>query len=637
MYSGYAGKILRVDLSSGEVKTTASEEYTDRFLGGRGAAVKIHWDEVPENVKPYDPENRLVLMTGPVCGVPGLSGSRWQVSGKSPVLNQFSYCNLGGSLGARLKFAGYDGLIVHGKADELCYLLIEDDKVEIKAASHLKGKGAITTRDELKSTLGKGFSVAAIGPAGENMIVFSTLTSDLDSSGSNGLGSVMGSKNLKAIAVKGSGKVPVADNEKVRSLRRNVRGFNLKRTSWPTLLGDERMKREACFGCIGDCSRAAYHPENGQSGKYVCQSAYWYEIRAQRFYGEVNEVPFQANKMCDDFGLDTRCVETMIMWLSRCFKAGVLSEEETGLPLSKLGSLEFIETLLRKISFREGFGDILAEGTFFAAEKVGQNSDKFITDYMVKSGENNIYEPRLYLTTGIFYAMEPRMPIQQLHEVSQLALQWTARERGLRDNYMTSDVLRAVAKKFFGTELAMDFSTYEGKAVTAAKIQDREYSEECLILCDFAWPMFHTPNSEDHVGDPSLDSQVCAAVTGMDIDEQGLYEVGARVFNLQRAVLAREGEVGRAHDNPGEFNFTIPIRGDFGNPDCIVPGANGEPFSRKGMVLDRAEFDKMLDEFYEHRGWDIASGLQTRDSLKALDLDDVADGLEREGLLAGSD
>ncbi|MFC1885817.1 aldehyde ferredoxin oxidoreductase C-terminal domain-containing protein, partial [Thermodesulfobacteriota bacterium] len=583
----------------------------------------------------FDPENRFVIMNGPVCGVPGLSGSRWMVSGKSPVHNQFSYCNLGGALGPRLKFAGYDGLVVYGKADRLSYLYIDNDKVELRDASQYRGMGAIRTREALVRELGKSFSVATVGAAGENGVVFSTVVSDLDSSGSNGLGSVMGSKNLKAIAVSGKGDVSVADKEAVRMLRRRLKELKpVRGNTWQTFLPDERMKKEACFGCIGGCQRAAYHATDGQAGKYICQSAYWYEIRAKRFYGEVNEVPFKANKLCDDYGVDTRCVETMIMWLSRCHKAGIMKEEETGLPFSKLGSLEFVETLLHKLCFREGFGDILAEGTLKAAETVGQHSDRLITDYMVQSGENNVYEPRLYITTGLFYATEPRMAIHLLHEVSRLTLPWNARVRGIRENYMTSEVVRAIAKRFFENELAVDYSTYEHKAKTAAMIQDREFAEESLILCDFAWPLMHTPATEDHVGDPSLDSQVFSAVTGVDMDEKGLYRAGERIFNLQRAVLTREGKKGRENDALREFNFTVELRGDYGNPECLVPGKDGEVYSRKGMVLERDKFEKMKDEFYEIRGWDVATGLQTRKTLEGLDLGDVADGMEKEGLLA---
>jgi aldehyde:ferredoxin oxidoreductase len=630
---GYAGNILRVDLSSDNISTTPTEAYADKFVGGRGIAVKIHWDEVPVHSHPFDPENRLVMMTGPTCGLPGLAGSRWQVSGKSPIFNQFSYCNLGGAWGAQLKFAGYDGLVVMGKTDKLVYLVIDDGKVELKDASHLKGKGAIYTREKLKEELGQDFRVVAVGAAGENGVSFSTLLSDSDSSGSNGLGSVMGTKNLKAVAVRGSGKVEAADKEGLRELRKKIKSLKTPPGSWPTMLEQERLKKDMCFGCITGCMRANYNPKEGSPGKYICQSAVWYEIRAQRYYGEVNEVSFKANKMADDYGLDTRSIETMIMWLSRVHKAGIISEEETGLPLSKLGSLEFIETLLHKIAFREGFGDVLADGTIKAAERVGKNSANLIKDYMAKSGENNVYGPRLYLTTGLFYAMEPRMPIQQLHEISTLALTWAAREQGARENYMTSDLIRRIGKRFWGSEIAADFSTYEGKALAGAKIQDRQNAKECLILCDFSWPFYHTPATEDHLGDPTLESQICAAVTGRDIDEEGLYEVGARTFNVQRANMAREGHRGREFDTIRDFNFEVGLRGDYGNPECQVPGENGEAFSRKGMTVDRDEFEKMKGEFYGIRGWDVESGLQTRKSLEDLDLKDVADGLEEAGLL----
>jgi aldehyde:ferredoxin oxidoreductase len=630
---GYAGKIMRLNLSNGEITTVPTETYADRFVGGRGIAAKIHWDEVPPEAAPFDPDNRLVFMTGPTCGIPGLAGSRWQVSGKSPVFNQFSYCNLGGSWGAQLKFAGYDGLVVHGRSDNLVYLLIDDDKAELRDASHLKGRGAIDTRERLKEDLGKSFRVAAVGAAGENGVAFSTLTADADSSGSNGLGSVMGTKGLKAIAVRGSGKIEVADNEKLRELRKNIRDLKPRPGVWPTLLDQERISKDACFGCIEGCMRSNYNPKEGKSGKYICQSAFFYEIRGQRYYGDVTEVSYKANKLCDDYGLDTRCVETMIMWLSRCHKSGILSEEEADLPLSKLGSVEFIESFLKKISFREGFGDTLAHGTSRAAEILGRDSKKYITDYMARSGENSVYGARLYLTTGLFYAIEPRMPIQQLHEISSQALMWAANETGAAENYMTSDVIRAIAKRYWGNEIAADFSTYEGKALSAAKIQDRQYAKECLILCDFSWPVIHSPATVDHVGDPSLESQVCKAITGLDVDEPGMYEFGARAFNLQRAILTREGKKGRENDALEEFNFKIGLKGDYGNPDCLVPGEDGEPFSRKGMVVEREEFEKMKDEYYGIRGWDVPTGLQTRASLETLDLGDVAEGLAKRELL----
>ncbi len=643
-YKGYAGKILRIDLSAGTINTIPTEPFADRYIGGRGIALKIHWDEVPADIDALDPENRLVFMTGPVCGVPGFAGSRWQVSAKSPVHDQWSYCNLGGAWGAKLKFAGYDGIVIHGKMDRLVYLYIRDNTVELRDAGHLKGKGAIPARKALNRELGEEFRVVAVGPAGENGVRFASLTGDQDSSGSGGLGAVMGNKNLKAIAVAGTGKIDVADPERVRALRKRLKEVKGPPGNWPSMLPRDQMKKILCFGCINGCMRADFITKSGDKGKYICQSAQFYEIRSQRFHGEVNEVPYLANKLCDDYGVDTRAIEAMIMWLSRCHKSGTLTEEEAGIPLSKMGSLEFIETLIKKIAFREGFGDVLAEGTLKAAETIGRDSARFITDYMAKTGEIHVYGARLYLVTGLLYAMDPRLPIQQLHQVTGMVLPWVAnhlqsvagQSRGpsRMRGYMTSDVLRAIAKRFWGDEICVDFSTYEGKGLAAVNIQDREIAKECLILCDFSYPILHSRKTENHMGEPTIESEICGAVTGMAVSEQELLRVGERVYNVQRAILTREGRKGREHDTIEEFNFTIPHRGEFGNQQGIVPGKDGEPYSRAGMVVDRDGFEKMKDDFYSLRGWDVDTGLQKREKLEALDLGDVADVLDRDGLLA---
>ncbi len=633
---GYAGKVLRVDLSSGRTTHTPTADYADLFLGGRGIAAKVYWDEVPPQINAFDPENRLIFMTGPVCGVPGFA-SRFQICGKSAATNQFSYCNLGGSWGAHLKFAGYDGVVVHGKADEPVYLWIDGDKVEIRDAAHLKGKSAFYCEKEIKRELGESVRVLTVGPAGDNMVTFATFLAAENSVGTGGLAGVMGSKNLKAIAVRGDKKFDVADRERVLQLRSRIREMSPRFTESMQQMGmltpADRLKTSLCHGCATGCVRATYEKPDGAQRKFMCQAALFYQTRAQRYYGEVADVAFKATETCDDYGLDTRAVETMIMWLSRCHKAGLLTDEQTGIPLSQIGSYEFIETLARKISHREGFGDTLAGGTHKAAESLGSEAQKLIKDYMTRTGDNELYGPRLYITTGIFYAVEPRFPIQQLHEISVPVMFWAARVMGMKEIPVTSEVIRAMARRFLGSELAADFSTYEGKALAATRIEDREYAKESLILCDLAWPIFFTEASPDYVGDPTLDSQICAAVTGREVDERGLYQIGERILNLQRAILAREGHKGREYDSIDEFNFTTPTRGDFGNPDCIVPGKDGEVFSRKGMVVHREEFEKMKDEFYRIRGWDVPTGLQTRAKLEELKLNDVAQGLEREGLL----
>jgi aldehyde:ferredoxin oxidoreductase len=279
-------------------------------------------------------------------------------------------------------------------------------------------------------------------------------------------------------------------------------------------------------------------------------------------------------------------------------------------------------------------GDILAEGPHRAARMLGKDAQNQITGYITRNDQLPVYGARVYLTTGFFYAMEPRLSIQMLHEISTLVMRWSINEiQKPEKEGVTTETMRAIAKRFWGSELAADFSTNEGKALAAAKIQDRQYAKESLILCDFNWPIIYSEQTEDHVGDPALESRLCSAVTGVEIDEQGLYDVGERIFNLQRAILIREGWKGREGDILDEFDYTTPLKGEFGNPKMLTPGKDGRTISRKGMVIEKDQFEKMKDEFYDIRGWDIGTGLQKRTTLDKLGLEDVAETMERAGLL----
>ncbi len=638
---GYRGKILRVDLSSGSSAEVSTADYVDRFLGGRGIATKIYWDEVLPDINAFDAENCLIFMTGPLGGFTGLAGSRWGIYGKSPATTpeRFSYSNLGGSWGAQLKFAGYDGIVIQGKSDEPVYLLIEDGNTQIRDASHLWGMNAIEVRKTLKAELGSSVRVAAIGPAGENLVSFAIVLADDDASGSSGFGAVMGWKRLKAIAVRGSGKVTAADLEGLRQVSRYARELT---RGIPTvqrgLMPGPKMKRVACYGCISGCIRATCETKDGTRGKFMCTSAQFYQEPARRYYGEwvpeSIEVPFHANRLCDEYGVDTNSIMAMIIWLARCYRAGILTDESTGIPISKLGSFEFIENMVKKISLREGFGDILAQGTVRAAESVGQKARELVTHYVSKAGHITEYDPRLVVAHGLMYAMEPRQPINQVHAIGLPLYQWLDWVNGVQTAYLTSDVFRNIAKRFWGSELAVDFSTYEGKALAVKMIQDRQYARDSLILCDF--PMNNAASvrySEDHVGDPTLESMMLSAVTGREVDEEELYRTGERIFNLQRAILAREGHRGRESDVLDKSFYTRPLRFVGLNPECQAPGKDGEVISRKGAVVDREKFEAMKDEYYELRGWDVASGLQTKAKLEELGLGDIVSDLERRRLI----
>ncbi|MFC2059246.1 aldehyde ferredoxin oxidoreductase C-terminal domain-containing protein, partial [Chloroflexota bacterium] len=354
--------------------------------------------------------------------------------------------------------------------------------------------------------------------------------------------------------------------------------------------------------------------------------------RALRYYGEQNDIPFFATKLCDYYGIDADVIYCMLMWLSRCYRAGILNDANTGIPLSKLGSLEFIDALVKNISLREGFGDTLARGIHEAARVVGNGADQLITDYTLKGGNNSGYCPRMYPAHGILYAVEPRQPIQQLHEIGTSLFDWVDWAKKREGSYMSSDVFRNIARRFWGSELAGDFSTYEGKALAAAKVQDRQYAKESLILCDYMWPVTYILHSEGHVGDPTLESKLFSAVTGKETSEEDLYRIGERIFNLQRAILAREGHRGRESDVLPETFYTVPLKYGTENPDCLAPGKNGEIISKKGSVVDKEQFESMKGEYYQIRGWDVATGLQTKVKLGELGLDNVAADLAQRGL-----
>lgn len=446
----------------------------------------------------------------------------------------------------------------------------------------------------------------------------------------------MGSKNLKAVVVRGHGKMTAAMPERLRELTAYLR--KLKEGATQTgfgLIPGPKMKKQACYGCISGCSRATMETTSGKQGKYMCQSAIFYQYRAQRYYGEWNEVPFDANRLCDEYGVDTRVIETMLAWLIRCYRAGILTDANTALPLSKFGSLEFIETLMKKLSFRDGFGDILARGTVGAADAVGSEAKALITDYIVDaSGQSFEGDPRTDMVTALLFAMEPRAHALQGGERGGPLGKWREWVNGVENAYVSTDVLRAISQRFFGDENVVDFSTYDGEALAAKKVQDCWSTRDSLILCGFAWPITDVPYSEGHVGDPTLESQVFSAVTGKKVDEEELNRVGEVVFNLHRAILAREGRRGRESDILPEAFYTRPYKNRTMPEDpVIVPGRNGEIISRKGVVLDRERFEKAKDEYYQFRQWDVASGLQTRSKLEELGLQDIVKDLEQRGLV----
>jgi aldehyde:ferredoxin oxidoreductase len=636
---GYAGEILKVDLSDGKIEKLPTEAYADKYIGGRGIAARLYWEMVPHHVKTSDPENCLICASGPVAGFAGFAGSRWVVCGKSALWDpeSFSYCNLGGGWGLRLKYAGYDGLVVRGKAERPAYIFIHDNQVEIKDASELWGKTSFEASDFLKAELGQGVNVLTIGPAAENGVVFATILAEQGASGSGGIGVTMGSKNLKAIAVSGDKRPRAADPaalSRLTDIVRKIKGN--KSASSRDWIVPGFTKTQICYGCGLGCERQTYPGGDGRTYKALCQATIVY-ARINKESGEPQrEIQLLATRLCDAYGFDTSVMEGIINFVGTCYRRGLLTEKSSGLPLADFGGAAFIEALAKKIAFREGFGDTLARGTIAAAASLGRGAQEILHDIVATRGsEGKDYDPRLFITSGLLYATEPRRPIQQLHEQSWTTRMWHGwlnREEG---SFFSTTDFREVAARFWGGELAADFSTYAGKALAAKKIQDRTCAKESLVLCDFRWPVTWAYYEGGHVGDPSLESQLYTAITARKTDEAGLNEIGARIFNLQRAIHLCQGWAGRKDDRLLDYLFEVPLRkGElFISPDCLMPGPGGEVISREGSILDREAFEKLKDEYYALRGWDAASGLLTGARLAELGLNDVAADLKKRGML----
>jgi len=637
---GYAGEILTVDISDGKVTRKPSSDYTANYIGGHGLATRLYWEMVPADAGVYDPENCLICASGPVTGFPGFAGFRWKICGKTPLgdPDSFSYCNLGERWGAWLKYAGYDALVVRGKAEKPVYLYIHDGKVETRDASHLWGQTTFDASDNLKAELGDRVSVLTIGPAGENLVPYAVVLAEGGASGSGGLGVVMGSKNLKAVVVAPGDKRPKAAHpDKVRQMVDIIRKSGLK-MAVPPMWGIPGLTRlHSCYGCGIGCYREIYETGKGRHYKSLCQASDMYTAHSLRYSGKRDGAHLLATRLCDGYGLDTSVMQSMVEFLDTCYLQNILDEKQTGLPLSQIGGPEFIEELTRMIALKEGFGATLARGIIAAAGEIGPEAEDILHMFVSTRGsEKKDYDPRLLITTGLLFATDPRRPIQQLHEVATVAGTWLGMGPDSKPGELLSaGDLNKFSKKIWGSPAAADFSTYEGKALAAKIIQDRVFGKESLVLCDLRWTMTQVDRALGTTADTITESQIYSAITGEDIDDAAFAGIGERIFNIQRAVLLRQGWQGRQGDRLLDYFFTEPIKKDevFLSPECIMPGKDGAILSKLGAVVDRDEFEKLKSEYYGLRGWDVETGLPTRAKLEELRLGDVAVDLAGRGLL----
>ncbi|MFC1670706.1 aldehyde ferredoxin oxidoreductase N-terminal domain-containing protein, partial [Spirochaetota bacterium] len=376
---GWTGKIAFINLSEGKIDTVPTDEYSKLFLGGLGIGQKIYWDESSPENDAFHRDNPLIFMTGPLTATQAPSAPRMSVCGKSPCIypETFVTANLGGFFPAEIKKAGYDGLVVKGRADNPVYLLIKDNEITIKSAKHLWGQTNSETHDNIRNETDKKAKILSIGPGAENLTRIGIIYTDVAGSASMGFGSVMGSKNLKAIAAIGSDTIHVADGESIKSIRKEYRKmtggdfFNLFGTPHPRP-DVEVVKRKHCHGCPQGCWRSYQKLTTGEENIHKCQTSMFYSYWDRKLHGSLTEASFLASKIANDYSICIMDLAFLLLWIERCTAKGILTEKDIELPISKMGSIEFIEEIIKKISYKEGFGKILAQGTIRASENLGK-------------------------------------------------------------------------------------------------------------------------------------------------------------------------------------------------------------------------------------------------------------------------
>ncbi|MBN1190805.1 MAG: hypothetical protein JXA46_13705 [Dehalococcoidales bacterium] len=628
---GWMGKILQVDLSASKISQLETQPYAEQYLGGRGIGAALYREMVKPGTGAFDAENCLIFMTGPVVGTGAQAANMLSVVGVSPatIPEGFCYGSFTGFVGAWLKKAGFDGIVVTGRASRPVYLMIEDGKAELKDASDLWGKNSYSTGELLEQVHGEKTRYITIGAAGENMVRTAVALATHDCTLSAGFGAVMGSKKLKAIAIRGSGKVSVANPEKLRDLNIYTHRISprIRLTIPPHIEGTKHADMIECIGkggcylCGVECVAGIYRYGKRLVGHRKCQSVEYYLPWDYGREDEPLETFFEAPVMANDYGFETWEMESIIEWLYDCYKAGVLTEEETGLPLSRIGTREFLEKLMQAIVHREGYGAYLAEGLVRAGEMVPKEARALFRRTVAPIGMNYLFPPRAYVIMSLLYPMEPRVHHVNYHDIAFVNIAWAGERRQPGTTGITPERLREIARVFWGSEKAADFSGYEGQALAAKTIQDRTYLKEMLGLCDWCYPIQYSMATPDRRGDPDIEAKLFSAVTGVSSD--GIERFGERGYNLHRLILLGEGRRTPQADYPMDYNFTEPMKG-MRPGGFLVPGPGDSVVDMTGNRLDRGKFTQMLREYYGLRGWDEETGIPKESTVAALGLADAA-------------
>jgi aldehyde:ferredoxin oxidoreductase len=609
MSGGYTGKILIIDLKNQSITVDKTDTNDAKnFIGAKGLGAKILFDKLPKGTDPLSPENILMFTTGPLTGTNAQTSGRGTVVTKSPLTGLFVDSHFGGVFAAEMKKAGWDLIIIKGRSDNPIYIVVKDDLVEFNNAAKLWGKECLVTHNWLQQTTEK-VKTAVIGPAGENLVGFSAITVDGHRhAGRGGSGAVMGSKNLKALAISGSGKIPLHDpdgfrkktNEVLKQVQEN--DFVPKRRKygtpyWVDLVnsegfiptrnykegffghGDkinaETMQKKivdaggACFNCVIAC----WNKSSIKTGAHKGVSLVGPEYETIALMGSnlgissIEDVAY-LNSRCNELGMDTISLGGVLGFAVEAYEKGVITKTDLDGTDIGWGKTEELARLIDDIAYRKNkTADVLAEGVKIAAEKLGGSSEDFAVHG--KGLEIPGYDPRGVFGMGLAYATADRGACHQRA--------WT------------------VKVELFDSEL--ERFSFQNKAKIVKDVQDERAAFFSLVLCDFA------PISEENCVD------MLNLATGFDHTVESYLLVGERIWNLVRLFNLREGL------DPAD--------------DKLPSRLFNDPFTRgpaKGVVLTEEGFLQGLKEYYSLRGWD-ENGVPTMEKLNELGIGEYSKGI----------
>lgn len=687
---GYTGRILRLDLTSGKISSIETKKY-EKWGGGHGIGSALFWDLCPDKtIDGFDPRNVVTIMTSPLSGtlVPGCSG-RTEVQGigvQQYPIGWFTRSNFGGRFGGMLKYAGWDGIVIEGKAEKPVWVDIRNDEVQIRDAKDLWGLDTWTTQEKIWDEVSGGLgardwwqvgtarddgrttarpAVLTIGPAGEHLSRIASLVHDAgNGAGQGGFGGVWGSKNLKAISVIGTGSVDVADPKALMAARLwskqkyavnvddpfdNVGSFTFgsKPGYFAYMPPGVKVRPQGCLGCHRNCRTRS---EGGWGNESHCVDQNFYHSHDAAKHGQHTVVTFQAADLIQKAGINAFELEAGILWLKTLNKKGILGpgrQIHSTLPFDRLGEIEFVRELIEQIENRVEIGKDLHEGFARAAKKWGRLEEDLRTGILPLQywGQAQHYDGRTEAEWGYGSILGDRDCND--HDFNWVVY-WTPTKCIVMDHELTvsaQELAEIIAEKCkpYSDPLMADYSDEGIYAEPMAKLVawHRHYSrfyKQSLGYCDWAWADFVNPNTPDKKGITGEgEPRFFNAVTGQNLTFEEGMEIGRRIWNLDRAIWILQGRH-RDQEVLAEYAYQAPSGAGYTTyelPYYLPVHENGEWTYKNvwGRKLDKAKFEEWKTKYYKLEGWDTKTGWPTRKTLEELDLKEVADELEKQGKL----